>query len=614
MRRSWSETIDRLGALRLRTQLLITFVLISFITIAMGSLFFYSSMLSTLQKRSEERTIASFKQVEYSMNAFRSKVESVTKSFLLDPAFDKFLAHRYTLDMDELEMILAMKSRMSEVLYSNPMIHSIYLFTEDGRMSAYNEHHFLYRKDLLDHWFYTSPVRMDAALSSPKLAWNGGIHSSDFNRAFQFNEEIVNDDRVLSVSLRIGDARDEQKRGTLVLNIYEQENFEVYRNLTNGLTSLVYVLDENGNMISGDSAVETQPKEKQQLFQQMTNQTGSFTNQNRTNNEVQVIYYKMPESGWTICMEIPMSEYKFDINQMRKTIVYIALISLAVAMLSAYIWTRKLTRPIYTLLKGMRTLEQWHLGTSIHDIPKNELGILINEFNKMSVSMRRMVEQHQRIEMEKRRAELEVLQAQINPHFLFNTLNTIKWMAIAAQAGPIISSITALGSLIRPIFKETAMIIPLQEELVYVRHYMTIMNNRYGEAAKLSIQMDEALGEATVPRFILQPLIENSLLHGLESRQYQGTITIITSAEQSDMLIRIQDDGVGIEPAKLEALKEMLLRSEREQSQGERKQIGLQNVHRRIQMHYGDQYGLSIEEAHPSGTAIKLKLPLFNKS
>jgi two-component system sensor histidine kinase YesM len=598
--------------IKLRTQLLFMFILITLVTLGIGSAFLYSSMLTMLQGRSEEAIVGSFRQVDYSLGAFRSKVDSISKSFLLSPSFDRFLQDDVEPGMKEIELIDEMKSKMTELIYSYPYIRSIYLFTDDGRVTGINSSGIIYRKGVGDHPFYKSEARVLAEQLDPQLVWTGGERVADYDRSFRYSADPSFGDVLLSASRRLQPFNGQGRAGTLVINVDEAEIYVAYSNLAINRNSLVYIIDGKGRIISGDrKAVPLgQPMA---IFSRMNGSTGSFTEQGHKGDR-QIIYYRLPGTEWTICMEIPLAEYTSDINRMRSTILYIALISLAIAAIASFFWTRTLTRPFYTLLKGMRTLEQGNLGVSIPEHPGSEIGILIREFNTMSGSIRDLMRQQQRIEQEKREAELQVLQAHIQPHFLFNTLNTIKWMAIAANATPIMESITALGNLIRPIFKKTSILIPLQEELEYLRHYMTIMNSRYGEGAVLRIEIDDVLSEATIPRLLLQPLIENSLIHGLESRQYKGIITIKGIELQGNMLLQVSDDGIGIDQLHLDELGEQFQQNFLEHNGADRDQIGLHNVNSRIRLHYGDYYGMSILSLEGQGTTVTLRLPLVTKS
>jgi two-component system sensor histidine kinase YesM len=569
-------------------------------------------MLTMLQNRSEEAIVGSFRQVDYSLGAFRSKVDSISKSFLLSASFDRFLQGDVEPGMEEIELIDEMKNKMTELIYSYPYIRSIYLFTDDGRVMGINASGNIYRKNIGQHPFYTSEARLNAEKANPQLVWTGGERVADYDQAFRFNSDPTFGDVLLSASRRLQPFNSKGHAGTLVINVAETEIYRAYSNLAIDRNSLVYIMDGKGRIISGDKQAGPigQPKA---LYSRMNGSTGSFTEEGSKGGR-QIIYYRLPGTDWTICMEIPLAEYTSDINHMRAIILYVGLISLAIAAIASFFWTGTLIRPFYTLIKGMRTLKQGHLGVFIPKHPGNEIGILTREFNTMSGSIRDLMRQQQQIEQEKRKAELQVLQSHIQPHFLFNTLNTIKWMAIAANETPIVESITALGNLIRPIFKKTSIVIPLQEELEYLRHYMTIMNSRYGEGAVLRIEIDSALDETTIPRLLLQPLIENSLIHGLESRQYKGVITIEGLKVQGDMLLRVSDDGIGMGKEQLAELEEQLRQNALKHEGEDRDRIGLHNVNSRIRLHYGDSYGISMESVEGQGTTITLRLPLVTKS
>lgn len=141
---------------------------------------------------------------------------------------------------------------------------------------------------------------------------------------------------------------------------------------------------------------------------------------------------------------------------------------------------------------------------------------------------------------------METLQSQINPHFLYNALNTIKWVAMVRKAVSIVDSITTLGNMLRTIYKDRSLTVPLQTEVEYIENYLKIMNARYGEGVVVSIRVPDELRGCQIIRFILQPIVENAFAHGMTSKSYQGTISITARREGDDLIVAISDNGTGI--------------------------------------------------------------------
>jgi two-component system sensor histidine kinase YesM len=208
----------------------------------------------------------------------------------------------------------------------------------------------------------------------------------------------------------------------------------------------------------------------------------------------------------------------------------------------------------------------------------------------------------------KREAELKILQAQIKPHFLYNTLDTIQWMAQERNAPDIAQITVALTHLFRIGLSKGNEIIPLSEELKHVESYLIIQLARYEDKLSYHIDLPEALKSQHVLKLILQPLVENAIYHGIKPKRGPGTIDIQVHRNEQRLYIRVSDDGVGISAERLAELREMLQRTENRPAEAG---FGLYNVHERIVLTYGEPYGLFVDSKDHQGTVIEVCLPVL---
>ena len=202
-------------------------------------------------------------------------------------------------------------------------------------------------------------------------------------------------------------------------------------------------------------------------------------------------------------------------------------------------------------------------------------------------------------------AEVQALQAQINPHFLYNTLDSVNWMLIDREEYDISDIIISLGSLMRYCIEDENAFVPLDREVEYVISYLKIQKNRLEDKLEYQVQVDNALREEKVPKLILQPMVENAITHGIEPRRQKGKVSILIRDAGEEILVTVEDDGIGMTPEQLNHLKEELPDLEKEGHTG----IGLRNVDRRIRLHYGEQYRIRIESVYGEGTSIHLRIP-----
>ncbi|MDD4849803.1 MAG: histidine kinase [Gemmiger sp.] len=267
-----------------------------------------------------------------------------------------------------------------------------------------------------------------------------------------------------------------------------------------------------------------------------------------------------------------------------------------------------IVRPVGRLQSRMEKISQGDFTADANIEWDNELGEIGRGVNRLSQNIQTMMEARVADEQEKQRLEYRMLQSQISPHFIYNTLNSIKWMATIQHSSGIAEMTTALSRLLKSLSKGSEALIPLREEFALLNDYCVIQQYRFGGAITLDIAdiSDEALCECLIPRFTLQPLAENAIFHGIEPNGGIGKIWLhITQEENGDICITMEDDGVGMPPERFAKL----LDGAAQQPDGQFRQIGVYNVHRRIQYAFGPQYGVSATSAPGQGTKLYIRIP-----
>jgi len=274
---------------------------------------------------------------------------------------------------------------------------------------------------------------------------------------------------------------------------------------------------------------------------------------------------------------------------------------------------RCLTGPLRELAGKMSNLETWEEEECLSYQDNDEIRVLFDSFNQMlrntSHYIRQLEEEKQRVKTEqsqKRKAEFKALQAQIQPHFLYNTLESIHWKAEEAQAQEISDMVQALATFFRINLSRGKELISLRDEIAHVESYLRIQQIRYGNQLEYEIQVQEEILDSVLPKLILQPLVENSIYHGIREKEGEGMIGITgRKAENGDVLLCVEDNGVGILPEQLKNLQEKLVSGEKVHQEG----YGIFNVNQRIQLNYGVPYGLSIWSQAGKGTKVEIRMP-----
>lgn len=319
-----------------------------------------------------------------------------------------------------------------------------------------------------------------------------------------------------------------------------------------------------------------------------------------------VVFEKSKLTGWSIVKILSSVELNRQ-KRIHFNIMIIILFSsfIFTSFLTVYLSTN-LTKPFTKLLQQTKAIAAGKFDPDPSIEGEDELGILGRGFNEMSANIQNLLTRIIRDEQEKRRLELEVLQNQVNPHFLYNTLNSLKLMATMQKAEGIKEMVTALGRLIKNLSKNTSEKITLEEEISLLNDYVYIQNIRYKGKIKLEYNLEhENYRKYRIIKFTLQPIVENAIFHGIEPKKDAGRIIITISKERDHLLICIEDDGVGMTPAQIESV---LSNPPAEMTRG-LSGIGVKNVDERIKMTYGPEYGLAIESVAGEYTRVYLKIP-----
>lgn len=312
--------------------------------------------------------------------------------------------------------------------------------------------------------------------------------------------------------------------------------------------------------------------------------------------------------GCYITQQINAKEHFSQTQFFMAIIAIICLVIVLAGFIMSLLLNKMVNTPIIKLQGRMAKIANGDFSRDLAIEWDNEFGEIGRGINKLSESINNLMNSRLEMEKQKRDYEYQVLQSQINPHFLYNTLMSIKWMAAMQNAPGIAEMATALSRLLKNISKGTKQFVPLSEELSLLMDYYTIMKYRYGGTISIDVKVDsEELLNCGILRFTLQPIVENAIFHGIEPKGSAGTITIhVFRNESGDLQIDITDDGVGMD----EEMGRMLLSEKTGSESRFFRKIGISNVHNRIQLEFGDRYGLSIKSKIGSFTTVTIILPV----
>ena len=445
----------------------------------------------------------------------------------------------------------------------------------------------------------------------PKQLWYNNIvkKSGDIYWVTSYEDltKKSKNDYVFSAARIFKDHKTGEDLGILLININERSLYNTYRNVLDSNNS-IYIVDEKGSIVSHKDenmlGINFFDMERfREIFEEK-----DFKIIKKGEDSFLFSKYLDPETQWTIVEEIPMKELLAPLKKVQYIIIGIFLLCTLVSLFLSIFFSRSTAYPLKVFCKSMEMVRHGDLDV-ISDIKGwNEIKQISDGFNQMIEKIKALLNSIREKEKLKRKAELDFLQAQINPHFLYNTLFSIKCMISMNQNESAEDMMTAFIDLLKKTLNNKDELITVAEEIGILREYITIQSYRYSNKFDIEFNIQNDILEYRIPKLILQPLVENAIFHGIEPKKGKGIISVTGEKKKGDILIKVIDDGVGIEEKKIKAL----WKNEHEHKERKFNQVGVVNVHQRIQLNFGIRYGIKICSKAGKGTEIHVRLPALS--
>ena len=412
--------------------------------------------------------------------------------------------------------------------------------------------------------------------------------------------------RTIAVGRVINSIVNQERIGYIFVYLRESSVYDVYKKTELFRNGDFFIIDGDGAIVSF--------KDKQFLNSPIGVVAEGITPENLKNNFITTnvnvrMYYvasrAINKDRWKIVAIIPTEQYEEDIIRLRSWTIIICASCCVLALLISLGLSGSISMPLRKLSAMMVKVGKGDFNVSISNESRDEVGILSSHFNWMVVQLEKLIQEVYQEQYLKQKAELKSLRMQINPHFLYNTLESINWMARIKNVPEISYMVKALGDLMRASISGDDFI-TVREEIENVENYLTIQKFRYGDRFEASLQINEEIERIVIPKLILQPIVENAIVHGLEEKEGSGRIEINGRLEDGQVVITICDNGIGMSEDKAAAV---LADSDAEARQDGHTHIGLVNVDRRIKLYYGREYGIAITSSPGEGTTVRAVFP-----
>lgn len=583
--------------LNIKFTIVTIFVTVIPIAILAGILFYYMEQ-SVIKEQ--------LRQMEYKMEKAKSTtafgIDSInmsTQFFLSDEDMTEVLKRAHNGDALTIQELLEFQERdvinLQRLVNNNPLLYSVRIFSTNDNV-----------QELMPVLY--SHSRME------KLSWAGedpvqGWHFEYYDTAYSAlttnqSEKLIG----LVTPIRdyryglIGYVEASMSLDTMFPLLYERKD---------GAGGCL--IDADGNIYFGTEESEYGENEIQEIYGLVKAESDTETHYIRYNHQKLIVSTtQINEMNSTLLGIHDITREVQAVLDMRN--VFVAAMLLILCLLAMIIdqIVKRMLRQFYSILRSIRLVQKGDLSVRIDAYANDEMGELGEQLNKMLDRIQELMDENMKRQMLVKNSEIRALQNQINAHFIYNVLESIKMMAEIDEKYEISDAITALGKLLRYSMRWVSGNVKLEEELEYIKSYMVLINLRYDYEIILALNLPEELLSQEIPKMSLQPIVENAILHGIEPLSEDSTIYIKGWIENDDCIIEISDTGQGMTDAQVRALEDKI-NGAVEESGGNGHGIGLKNVQDRIHMSFGGNYGIRIASKYGCYTKIAIRLPHYSR-
>lgn len=541
-------------------------------------------------------------QGKVNLESYINELNGLTLSLYNNPGFINFLKNS---DKENNYVTIGIITNVLQtILYAEENIERVHItIAEDDRIvSASKRSTVVFTKNLMakNHDYYIK------AIESPYNMYIEPIHT--------LYENSNKPKKIFTLHRTLTDIPSDKVLAYISLEISSDKVYKLSQNLYNQDTEEFYIVSSEGTLVySSINETATSVKDQQWIKEltSSTNEKGTLEWKEDSFNGGVMIYDKLPESagGWFLVKRIPYSSLYESAFNVTKINIMFGVVGLLFVILATLFVSFKITSPIRILLQYIRQVEKGNMKVKFESLGNDEIGVLAYRFKNMIEKIDDLINREYKLELENKTNQLKVLQSQINPHFLYNALQSIGTIALKNKVPQIYTLVTHLSKIMRYGMNMEENMVPLLKEINYIKAYLLLQKERFGDQLEYYIDADEEVLNVNVPKMILQPIIENYFKHGFESRDRVGKIVIDCKSEESFLSIKVLDNGVGVTKERLAEIIHYL-NDEKSRKESEASNIGLKNVYSRLKLNYDELATLNLENQENGGFLVTIQLPI----
>ncbi len=599
--------------LKMRSKLILAFSVITFIPLVLLSTFSYVFSGSAVKSEVVNYVQQIIDRVSGNINTVVEDLYLSSETLSENREVQRLL--KYQNENQELlseEREAAIKRLIDITFESKIWIRNVFLFSNTGQIYTYSGNMTPVAPDekkmMRPSWFSALPSIVQNTIVLPAYIRAEITGSAETEKSFTLIKTIE-------------DAESGEILGYILMDV----NSDIFKRILDGANAdqsrNFFIIDNNKSYIYHNNISDvTQQYRSPYISKLLKMRNGSFYHINDDRRQVLITFNTSEITHWTIICETPVEELYTSMVWLRKLIWVTSAICMALALLFAIVISRTISKPILRLQARMEKVEKGNFEREPGISSKDEIGQLSASFDRMVEKINNLIEDQYLSEILQKEAELNALQSQINPHFLYNTLQVIDLLAEEEGVDTISEASQALTKIFRYSINRGQEFVTLREELSHVENYVFIQKLRFDSKIQAVFDIEENCKDDLIVKLIVQPLVENAVFHGVEKKRGNCTVKITARREKDCLVIQVSDDGEGMRREIVDSLNKIFSGT----SEGEivhgvtyrlnNQSIGLKNTNSRIKLYFGSAYGLHIESEEGTGTTVTIRLPVISEN
>ncbi|WP_139904087.1 sensor histidine kinase [Clostridium thermarum] len=571
----------------LRTELMLYFtIVVTVILVVIGEISSYQTK-KTVELRVSESTVETLKQINKNLDYIWGDIQDIS----LFVVANKNIRNYCRMDINDLDKIadtlLTLNEEFANLTNSKRYIFSINIYGENG---------------LNFETAGPSQVQEDTMLKDieKRIPKDGNFLITP---VYKRNYQSMGERYIISFYRQINDINNfSRKLGYLRIDVNEEEVNNIYKQIKLGDTGYIFMINKEGYVVLHSDKSELRKNIKDEsYFSYLFKEDEGYYHENIDGVDTLITYYTSKDGEIIFIGMVPFNELLKEVQLARRLKNVLIMTGSFLALIISYFVAKKITYPIKKLTRLMKKVEEGDLDVVINVDRKDEIGILGQSFNRMISELKTLIEEVYKNQIIRKEAQLRALQAQINPHFLYNTLDVIYWTSRMENAPKTGEIVNALAKLFRLGLNRGSEITTIGKEIEHLQNYLIIQKVRYDEEPKIEINIPSELYKFKTIKLLLQPLVENALIHGIADLEERGRILVSGRLEGAEVVIEVADNGAGMD----EERAAEILQGEFEEKKG----YGLKNVNERIKLYFGEQYGIKVFSQKDVGTVVEIRFP-----